>query len=62
LCGAAEAVRESLDTPLPPCHRPEFQRCVEHLRFRLGEAGFAATWAAGRAMTLEEAAGEALGS
>jgi tetratricopeptide (TPR) repeat protein len=55
LWGAAESLRESLGLPLPPNERPEYDRHRAIVREALGEEAFATAWAAGRAMTLEEA-------
>lgn len=52
--GAAEALRERLGAPLPPAERPEYERRVSLLRDRLDAPVFAAAWAEGRAMPLEE--------
>src|SRR5260370_23509073 len=55
LCGAAEALRESLGLPLPPSEREEHDRAISVVREALGPETFAAVWAAGRELTLEEA-------
>jgi tetratricopeptide (TPR) repeat protein len=60
LLAAAEGLREALGTPLPPVERPDVERCVAAARAALGEAEFAAAWAEGRAMSLEEAVALAL--
>ena len=60
LLGAAETVREAGGFALPPAHRAEHDRSVAAVRARLGEEAFASAWAAGRAMTLEEAVDYAL--
>ena len=60
LLGAAEALRQVLGAPLPPVERPEYAATVQAARTALGEAAFADAWAAGQAMTLEEAIAEAL--
>jgi hypothetical protein len=60
LFGAAEAVRDRLDVPLPPSQHAAHDRSVRTLRAQLGEEAFAAAWAAGRALSLEAAIAEAL--
>jgi hypothetical protein len=60
LFGAAEALREAVDEPLPPAYRAGYERDLAAARLELDEEAFAAAWAAGRAMTIEEAIAEAL--
>jgi tetratricopeptide (TPR) repeat protein len=60
LGGAAEALREALGTPLPSGDGALHDRVVHALRQELGEEGFSASWAAGRALPLEAALAEAL--
>jgi Asp-tRNA(Asn)/Glu-tRNA(Gln) amidotransferase A subunit family amidase len=55
LLGAAEAVCADLGTALPVAMAEEYWRTVSGARCALGEEAFAAAWAAGRAMTLEQA-------
>lgn len=59
LYGFAEALRTPLGAPLPPIDQPSYQRSVAALRAQLGEPTFRSAWAAGRALTLEEALAEA---
>ncbi len=54
LWGAAEALREAMGTPLPPVYRTNYEHSVATARTHLGEQAFAASWAQGRAMTLEQ--------
>ncbi len=54
LWGAAEALRETQGTPLPPVQRAEYERSIAITRTQLGEQAFAAAWAEGRTMTLEQ--------
>ncbi len=61
LFGAAEALRESLGSPLPPADRPDYDRGVAAARAGIGEDAFTAAWAEGRGMTLDEAVREAEG-
>ena len=60
LFGAAEALRESLGIPILPIYLPEHQREVAAVRTALGETAFEKEWAAGRALTLEQAVALAL--
>src|SRR5205085_9681097 len=55
LWGAAEALRETIGTPLPPVERDTYERSVAAVRTQLGEKAFATAWAEGRAMTPEQA-------
>ncbi len=55
LFGAAEAQRTLLGTPIPPIAHADYDAQVKTLRSAVEENDFAATWAAGKAMTLEEA-------
>jgi hypothetical protein len=60
LFGVTEGLRESLGARLPPTERAKQDRCVAAVRGALGEEAFAAAWAEGRAMPLEEAVRYAL--
>jgi hypothetical protein len=60
LWGAADALREALGAPRPPNEIGECEQAFVALRSTLGEEGFAAAWAAGRALSLEEAIALAL--
>lgn len=55
LCGAATALREQAQTPLPPGERAAFERIVAHNKAALHDQAFAAEWALGAALTQEEA-------
>jgi hypothetical protein len=55
LGGAAEVLREALGTPLPPEQRAGHDRAVQAAHAALSEEAFAAAWAEGRALPLEEA-------
>jgi predicted ATPase/class 3 adenylate cyclase len=55
LLGAAEALRELLGARLPAAERAQYERRRAVARAGLGEEAFAAAWAQGRAMTLEQA-------
>jgi tetratricopeptide (TPR) repeat protein len=58
--GAAEALRETLHNPHQPIYIDLYLRGVAAARAQLDEATFAAAWAAGRELTLEQATAEAL--
>ena len=60
LLGAAETVRVSTGRPLTPVDRAVFDRYVAAVGAQLGEAAFAAMWAEGQQMTLEQAKAAAL--
>ncbi len=60
LFGASEALREALGTPLPGSYRANYERNLSIVREQLDEASVAATWAEGRAMTMEQAIAYAL--
>ena len=63
LYGAAEALREAIgDFPLQDYHRDAYDQSVAALRAGLGEEAFAAAWAEGRAMSVEDAVEYALKS
>jgi predicted ATPase/DNA-binding CsgD family transcriptional regulator len=53
LLGAAEALRDALQTPVPPAERPDYDRAVDALRERLVPAMFERHWDTGRARGLE---------
>jgi non-specific serine/threonine protein kinase len=60
LFGAADALREVANTPLPPYRRADYDRDITATRAQLDEAAFAAAWAEGRAMPIEQAVAYAL--
>ncbi len=60
LFGAAEALRESIGTPLSPGDRTYYDQVVTTAQALLSEDAFTAAWAEGRAMTWEQAVEEAL--
>jgi len=60
LLGAAEAFREDKDFPVPHSHRLDSDRPLAAIRDLLNQDVFAATWAEGRAMTLDQAVEYAL--
>ena len=55
LLGAAEVLQGSIDYSLPLPDQTDYQDVVTNTRAALGDATFAAAWAEGRAMTLEQA-------
>lgn len=62
LIGAADRAREELGTPLPEGEKVAYNRYLAAAKDALGEGGFAAAWAEGRALSVEEAAAYALSS
>jgi len=54
LWGAAEALRETMGAPIWPIERAAYERSVAAARALLGEMAFAAAWAEGRTMPLEQ--------
>jgi predicted ATPase/transcriptional regulator with XRE-family HTH domain len=60
LWGAAERLRSALGCRPAPAARATYERAVAAARAQLGEEAFAAVWAEGRAMTLEQAIAYAL--
>jgi predicted ATPase/DNA-binding SARP family transcriptional activator len=61
LLGAAEAQCAAISTSPPAASPPAYDRTVAAARGALGEQVFAAAWAEGRAMSLDQAAEYALG-
>ena len=55
LWGAAKALREAINTPLPPVERANYERSVAAARGSLGEKAFTAAWSQGRIMSPEQA-------
>jgi hypothetical protein len=60
LLGALDVLFARLSFPLGPRQRASHDKYVAAVRAALGEEPFAAAWAAGRALTQEEAVTEAL--
>jgi non-specific serine/threonine protein kinase len=60
LLGAAAALRQTSGAPLPPVDRPSHEAALQAARAALGVRAFAAAWASGQALSLEEAVAEAL--
>ncbi len=55
LWGKAEALREAKSEPIVPVYHAEYEQSVSSARKVLGEQAFAAAWAQGHSMTLQEA-------
>jgi hypothetical protein len=55
LFGAAAALRAAIATPLAPGERADYDRYVAATHAALGEEAFAAAWAAGRALSVDQA-------
>ncbi len=55
LWGAAEVLRENIGAPIWPVERAPYERSVAAARNLLGARAFAAAWAEGRMMPLEQA-------
>jgi hypothetical protein len=60
LYGAAEALRAQIGAPMWPVDRPEYERRIAEARTQVGSEAWEAAWAAGRTLTWEQAADEAL--
>ena len=60
LFGASEALQEAISTSLMPCDVSQVQRTMATLRQILPAAELNTHWAAGRAMSLEQAIDDAL--
>lgn len=60
LAGAAATLREHIGAPVALNEKEEYEHRLADLREALGEEQFAAAWAAGRAMTWEQAVAFAL--
>jgi len=60
LYAAAAALREAIGMGVPAYDRERDDRLLRSLRQRLGADRFAAAWAAGHALTMDEAVAEAL--
>jgi hypothetical protein len=55
LLGAAGALRQEIDVPLPAVHHVEHQRCLTAARALLGDEAFEAALREGRALLPEQA-------
>jgi hypothetical protein len=61
LWGAAEHLRAALGCRPAPAARATYERQFVLARAHLGDSAFAAAWAAGEALSLDQAIAEALG-
>jgi ATP/maltotriose-dependent transcriptional regulator MalT len=59
LMGMAELIREETSSPMPLIDHENYDRDVVTIRSLLGQSNFRKIWAAGRALTLEQAIDEA---
>jgi non-specific serine/threonine protein kinase len=55
LFAAAESLRGAIGEAMPPVERAEYEESIRATRAALGEEAFTAGWAAGRAMTRDQA-------
>lgn len=55
LFGAVAALRTQIGAPLPPTERADYEASLAQVRVGVNPATFAATWAKGEAMSLEQA-------
>jgi predicted ATPase/DNA-binding CsgD family transcriptional regulator len=55
LCGAAEVLRETIEAPVPPIERTDYDYALAAARTLLGQEVFSATWEEGRTMTPPQA-------
>jgi hypothetical protein len=55
LFGAAESLRESVNSPMTAIERAEYDQNISALRAHMDESAFAMAWAEGRALTMEQA-------
>jgi tetratricopeptide (TPR) repeat protein len=60
LYGASERLREELGAPIPPSERARYETGLDMTRSALGDEAYEKAWAAGRALSLNEAVSEAL--
>ena len=60
LWGAAERLRQAIGCRSAPAARATYERALAVIRAQFDESTFAAAWAAGQALTLEQAIAEAL--
>jgi tetratricopeptide (TPR) repeat protein len=60
LFGAADVMLDATGGPMPRPVRDQYERTAAAVRDAMGEAAFTAAWAAGRALSLDEAVTEAL--
>jgi hypothetical protein len=58
--GAADALRKRTNSPMPLPNSPAYQKNISVLRQQIDRSKFEEIWAAGRAMTMEQAVAYAL--
>jgi predicted ATPase/class 3 adenylate cyclase len=61
LIGAAENLRATIDAPIPPAERAEYEQNLAAIRAELGPEAYLAAYAAGQAMPLKQTIAYALG-
>jgi non-specific serine/threonine protein kinase len=61
LFGAGEALREAIAVPVSPIERPLYERYLGTARETTNETTFAAAWAVGRSLSVDQAVAEAQG-
>lgn len=54
LFGAAQALREAIEAPLPPCEQPAYEQVLSSIREQLGTVHFHAAWAQGHGMAPQQ--------
>jgi predicted ATPase/DNA-binding CsgD family transcriptional regulator len=62
LFGAAEAIREPVESKIDLVDQPEYNRQVEVIRGQLGDSTFKRSWAEGRGMSIAQAFEYAIGN
>ncbi len=55
LFGAAESLRETINIPMTPFERAEYDPEITSLRANMDQTDFTRTWSEGRALTMEQA-------
>jgi predicted ATPase/class 3 adenylate cyclase len=60
LYGASERLREELGAPIPPSERGHYEAGLTMTRSVIGDEAYDRAWAAGRALSLDDAVAEAL--
>ncbi len=54
LWGAADSIREEIQSPLPPSYQKAYSPIIHEIRSRLGEAKFYINWREGRSASLDQ--------
>ncbi len=60
MLGTAEGIRISIGSPIPPASCAHYDRWISALKAGIEESSFKATWAEGRALSIEQAIAAAL--